>query len=534
GQSGIFLLLLAVDFCFIAPHGRFRYLGFSLLKDGHTPCLGVSLNITMMRTTITIIVLLTLSFGTKAQNFNVSYSSELLIESFSGSILLYLSKENPNPKDAFLPIELPPVYRVEALNLKPNEEIIFDDSSISYPVELSNIERGEYFIQAVFDRNLGGQFIATSPGNLYSEPIKVTLDKDFTKSTPIVCTRMVQEIPFNETERLKELKLKSSLLTEFHNEETFISGAVQLPEGYYESDSHYPVIFSVFGFGGNYKIHSGKGKYGFSEINNEPAIVVYLDGNCKEGHSTYANSDINGPWGDALVKEFIPELSKRYRTNDARFLFGHSSGGWTVLWLQINYPNTFAGCWASAPDQVDFRNWQGTNIYEDSNKFYSPEGAPLYDLLLAGKYPIVSANDLYTIESVVDRGEQFHSFDAVFSARDKNNEIRRLVNMENGSIDNATAHELFRRYDISYQLRNNWAFYEPLISNKIRISVGTSDNFHLNKAVELLEDEMKKLDASIEFKYFPGDHFTVFTDKYSEEGQAFLDICYQNWIQNNK
>jgi len=26
------------------------------------------------------------------------------------------------------------------------------------------------------------------------------------------------------------------------------------------------------------------------------------------GHSVYANSDNNGPWGDALIKEFIPAL----------------------------------------------------------------------------------------------------------------------------------------------------------------------------------------------------------------------------------
>ncbi|MGJ5642017.1 alpha/beta hydrolase-fold protein [Formosa sp. S-31] len=487
-----------------------------------------------MKTYFPVFLLLLLSFTICAQQIKVSYAGDQIKDAFSGSVVLYLSKENPNPKAAFLPIELPPVYRVEVTNLKPNEQVVFDDTSIFYPAELSNIERGDYYVQAVFDRNLGGQYMANSPGNLYSKPIKVTFDKRFDKVFELVCTEIVNDIPFSETNQLKELKLRSSLLSSFHNEDTYISGAVQLPEGYDASDVSYPVIFSVFGYGANYKLHSGKGKYVFHKLNNEPAIVVYLDGNCKEGHSVYANSDINGPWGNALVKEFIPELSKKYRTKDARFLFGHSSGGWTVLWLQMQYPETFSGCWSSAPDQVDFRNWQGSNIYEDSNKFYSEKGMLLYDLMLAGRFPIVSGKDLYGIEKVIDRGEQFHSFDAVFSSRDKNNQIRRLVNSTTGAIDNETARELFRRYDISYQLRHNWEFYKPLISNKMRISVGTADNFKLNSAVELLEGELEKLHANtaIEIEYFPGDHFTVFTEEYVAKGQAFLDSCYENWSAN--
>ena len=62
-------------------------------------------------------------------------------------------------------------------------------------------------------------------------------------------------------------------------------------------------------------------------------MELFLDGNCSWGHSTYANSDNNGPWGDAFVNEFLPALEKKYRCNGARFLAGHSSGGWSALWL---------------------------------------------------------------------------------------------------------------------------------------------------------------------------------------------------------
>jgi S-formylglutathione hydrolase FrmB len=480
-----------------------------------------------------ISIFLLLFVNLEAQKFEVSFSSEVMSESFSGNVILYLSKENKNPKDAFHYFELQPVFRVNVDEVVPEKSVVFDDNAVSYPVEISNLERGTYYVQAVFDRNLGGQFIGMSPGNIYSNSMQVHLDKNYNAIFHIDCDQIIDEIPFKETPYLKELKIKSKLISEFHQQDTYIAGAVSIPKEYYKNPKNtYPVIFSIFGFGGNYKIHAGDEKYHFSQLDNKPAIVVYLDGNCSEGHSVYANSDINGPWGDALVKEFIPELEKRFRTNTAKLLFGHSSGGWTVLWLQINYPDVFAGAWSSAPDPVDFRNWQGENLYETNNLFYDANGDLIADCTLAGRYPLVNAKDVYRMENVINRGEQMHSFDAVFSKIDANGNVIRLVDPVSGNV-NKKAIEYFKRYDISYQLRQNWAKYDGKIIGKIRISVGENDNWYLQKSVYLLEEEMKKTNAGIEFEYFPGDHLTVFTDDYREKGQAFLDKCYRLWLKDN-
>jgi len=465
-----------------------------------------------------------------AQKFEVSYDIGLIDNSFSGQVLLYLSKTNKTPKDVFVGLESTPIYRVSVTNLKPNETIVFDDSAISYPVELSNIERGDYYVQAVIDQNLGGQHIGSSPGNIYSKPTKISITKDFNSTFKINCNQLIGDIDFQETTLLKELKIKSKLLSDFHGKDIFIAGAISLPKDYFESETtEYPVIFSVFGYGANYKLHAGKGKYKFTNLGDKPVIVVYLDGNCPEGHSTYANSDINGPWGDALVNEFIPALEKTYRTNRANLLFGHSSGGWTVLWLQINYPKTFVGAWSSAPDQVDFRNYQNKNIYEINNMYYDEQGNYNADITIAGRFPVAFTKDLYQTEHVVYRGEQMHSFDAVFSSIDKEGNKIRLVNPINGNI-NKDAIKYFKRYDISLLLRNNWNAYKNSIEGKIRISVGEHDNFYLNKAVHLLDDEMKKLNANMEFEYYDGDHFTVFTNEYQEKGLEFLESCYNNWL----
>ncbi|MCV9385454.1 alpha/beta hydrolase-fold protein [Reichenbachiella ulvae] len=464
-----------------------------------------------------------------AQKFEVSYSPELMSDSFSGSVLLYLSKENPSPKDGFHIFERSPMFRVVVEDLQPGATLTFDDAALAYPVALSNIERGEYYVQALFDRKLKGQTINNGPGNLYSDPARFILDKNFDTVYTILCNQMVPEVTMKETDRMKELVVDSRLLSQFHDRPMQIAGAVQLPEGYDpKSKKKYPVVYSVFGFGANYKTHAGYPKYDIPMLGEEPAIVVYLDGRCLEGHSTYANSDINGPWGDALVKEFIPALEKKYQANGARFLFGHSSGGWTVMWLQTQYPETFAGAWSSAPDQVDFRNWQNINIYETKNLYYSPSGQPLSDVTIAGRIPVTSTKDMFRMEEILYRGEQMRSFDAVFGHRDEKGEIIRLVDLETGDI-NPEALPYFRRYDLSYQLRNNWDQYEKAIAGKILISVGEHDNFYLHKAVHLLDEEMQKLNADMQFAYYPGDHFTVFTEEYKQAGVAFLTECYAKW-----
>ena len=46
--------------------------------------------------------------------------------------------------------------------------------------------------------------------------------------------------------------------------------------------------------------------------------------------------------------------------------------------------------------------------------------------------------------------------------------------------------------------------------------------------------EMEKKNATIEFEYFPGDHFTVFTDDYQKKGTQFLEQCYKTWLAENK
>ena len=66
----------------------------------------------------------------------------------------------------------------------------------------------QYYIQILWDRNLGGRAIAESPGNLYNLSEKINITKDTKKVFSIVATQMIPVLPkFNEMEFVKMIVL---------------------------------------------------------------------------------------------------------------------------------------------------------------------------------------------------------------------------------------------------------------------------------------------------------------------------------------
>ena len=468
-----------------------------------------------------------------SQQFSVGYSKAAFDKPFSGKVFLYLNKDNREPRSGAVGIESFPCFAIDVKNVQPGQEVVFDDKAISYPAVLSDLERNEYYVQAVWDRDLGGRAIAESPGNIYSKTTRVKLTKDLKKIFSIQCTEVIPQQDFKDTKFVKELKVESPLLSAFHQRSFSLGAAVILPKSYYEQPQRkYPVIFTVFGYGGDYHTRSGDTILR-SSLDSLETITVYLDGNCRLGHSVYANSDNNGPWGDALVKEFIPELEKQYRCDGARLLRGHSSGGWTVLWLQTHYPSVFTACWSSSPDPVDFRDFQKINLYEGDNLYYAKDSSLRMVATIAGRFPWASMKQDCQMEYVVYRGEQMHSFDAVFSAKGADGNPETICDPMTGEV-NKKVFEHWKNYDISLYLRTNWDKLQKDLYGKIRVSVGEQDNFYLNSAVHLLDSEMKKLNTGFVFEYYPGDHFTVFSPEYRKAADHFLVTKYLQWQKENK
>lgn len=468
-----------------------------------------------------------------AQKIQATYSSSSFAGPFSGKVILYLSKELHSPKDAVDNIPSFCCFAITVKDIQPNSPVVFDDAAIYFPVKLSDIERGEYYAQVVWDRNTGGRNIGSCPDNMFNASVKFNFTKKIKQTFLIKCDSVIPNPTFVEVPFMKELKAHSDLLTAFYHRETTVDGAVNLPAEYYTDPSRkFPVEFVVLGYGGDYHWNSEDTLKAWP-LDSFPCIRVFLDGNCPWGHSTYANSVNTGPWGDALVNEFIPALEKKFRCNGARFVSGHSSGGWSSLWLQVNYPKTFAGCWSSSPDPVDFRNYEMIDIYKEKNMFYDQDSSLRVDGAIAGYsgMPWIFFKDDYRIENVLWRGEQYWSWNAVWGGKLSNGLPENICDPNTGIIDSVVASH-WKNYDISLILRTNWNELQPELDNKIRITAGNSDNYSLDKSVKLLESEMKKLNAKMEFVYYPGDHFTVWTNPtFVVDGQHFLAQKYVEWLK---
>src|SRR6266487_2621737 len=186
-----------------------------------------------MKRMILAVVQIFLSLLTFSQKFAVSYSATAYDKPFTGKVFLYLSKDNRGPKSGAVGIEPFPCFAIDVKNAKAGQAVFFDDKATSYPIVLSDVERNEYYVQAVWDRNLGGRAITESPGNIYSKPFKVNLTKDVKKKFSIQCNEIIPEQTFKDTKFVKELKIHSSLLSSFHHKPYSFGAAVILPKSYY-------------------------------------------------------------------------------------------------------------------------------------------------------------------------------------------------------------------------------------------------------------------------------------------------------------
>jgi pimeloyl-ACP methyl ester carboxylesterase len=303
-----------------------------------------------------------------------------------------------------------------------------------------------------------------------------------------------------------EVRMRSGSLSLFWRQPVAIEAHVLLPDSYYkEPTRHYPVMYWIQGFDG----------YGDPDLTETLAwqrpmralhkefILVFLDGMFNGGHQEFADSANNGPWGTALTTEFIPKTETYFRAINkpsARFVGGHSSGGWSALWLQVTYPDTFAGEWSISPDPVDFRDFLGVNLTAAApvNFFKNSDN-------LNGESVRMFANEAGW------KQRQFASFNAVFSPQDVDGKPEALFNLSTGIVDPAVARYWEQHYDISRILRDQWPSIEPKLQRKLHLFVGAQDNFHLNDSVLLLQKELNDLGSDAEIEVLPRfDHWTIF------------------------
>ncbi len=500
-----------------------------------------------------LVIALLFAATAAGQTFTVSLPAALADKPLDGRLLLLLSTD-PSAEPRFQITDGPKtqiVFGQDVEGWKPGTQIVFRPDTPGYPFgRLADLKPGRYYVQALLDiydtyhlkdgrvlklpvdRGEGRQW-NRAPGNLHSKPVPVELRRD--ARIALALDQSIPPIqPPKDTKYIRHIRIQSRLLSEFWGRPVYLGAHVLLPHGF---DEHPEARYPLMVFHGHFPADFGgfrteppdpglKPDYserfrlqGYNRIQQQEAydfyrkwisadfprfLVVEIQHANPYYDDSYAVNSANlGPYGDAIMRELIPEIERRFRgigQGWARFTYGGSTGGWEALAAQIFYPDDFNGTFAACPDPIDFRAYTLINLYEDRNAYFV-EG-PHHRVPRPGKRnwlgeASVTLEQMNRMELALGTrsrsGQQFDIWEAVYSPAGPDGYPARIFDKITGAIDRKVAEYWRENYDLRYILERDWGKLGPRLRGKIHIYVGDMDNYYLNNAVYLMEETLKKL-----------------------------------------
>ena len=498
--------------------------------------------------------------------FAVSFPSSRSTLPLDGRLLLLLSTDS-TAEPRFQISDGPNtqlVFGLDVDSLRPGQSATIGTDAPGYPVaSLAQLPAGRYRVQALlnryetFRRSDGkvvklppdkgeGQQWNRKPGNLYSTPRWIQLDPRQSQVVRISLDQEIAPIPDPpETRYVKHVKIQSRLLSEFWGRPMYLGAHVLLPEGFEQHpDARYPLVVNHGHFPADFEgfrpeppdttiacDYSERFRLEcYNRIQQQLAHQFYRDWTgpgfprvllIEIQHPTpyyddsYAvNSSNNGPYGDAIMRELIPEIERRFRgigQGWARFTYGGSTGGWEAMAVQMFYPDEFNGAWVACPDPIDFRAYTVVNLYEDTNAYWVGsrwKRTPRPGLRNWLGHVSATLMEMNRREAVIGSrgrsGDQWDIWQAVYSPAGDDGYPKPIWDKMTGTIDRSVAEYWREHYDLSHILRRDWKTLGPKLRGKLKIYVGDMDNYYLNNAVYLVEDFLKNVtdppaDAEIDY-----------------------------------
>ena len=480
--------------------------------------------------------------GAQGPRFEVTIDPGARAAPLTGRVVVFVSKQQqPEPRLVLGP-HGPAIFGVDVQALRAGAPAIVDARAASYPMRLDSLPPGEYFVQAVVNvyeplkradghtiwARMGDgrvEFFTNAAGNLHSEVQRVVIAPRDTAVTRLTVAKVIPAEPMPvDTEWLKHVRIQSAKLTRFWGRPVFIHAHVLLPKGYAEHpEVRYPSVYALghgrapFSFsttpssrprGDINRVTGTESGYDFYQswtTDSFPRVVaITLEQATPYFADSYSvNSANNGPYGDAIVEEVIPELERRFRLIAkpyARHLEGASTSGWQTLALQLRNPDYFGGAWVLQPDPIDFRRHQHVNIYEDTNAFAIPAGQYItaerpFRRSVEGQ-PVWSMRQVSRFEDVLGSrgrsGYQLEAWEAVFGPVSPDGYPVPLWDKRTGSIDRAVANAWRDGgYDLREYAQRNWTTLGPKLAGKLHFFAGDMDDFYLNLAVYRFEEFLK-------------------------------------------
>jgi Putative esterase len=425
-------------------------------------------------------------------SFQVHFDEQVFDGPFTGAVFVAFvgPDETREPRTTMHAwFGAPPLLRFEVSAGKGELLLAPTAAAACSPNDWSEVQAGKWRVQVIARRSPTGRQAGLSPGDVFSDVIDISYDPTSNSAVELRLNHVVDDGNFSETDRVRLFEFVSPALSDFHGFEYTMQAGVCLPRNY-QPGERYPVVYSITGFGGTAKSIAGWERRTRKGSPLDECIIVVPDASNLYGHSVFCDSDSIGPWGHALVYELIPALEEKFGGAGAeqRYVTGVSSGGWSSLWLQVAYPEEFAGCWSHVPDPIDFFDFQQINLYEPladgtpRNMYVDEKGEPRPLARRAGKVAL-TYEDFVRREDVLNPGGQIRSFEGTFSPLGADGTPSRVFDVETGVVNHEVAKH-WRKYDISHILLTQWDELRGSLAGKIHVYAGAQDTFYLEGAVE--------------------------------------------------
>jgi len=527
--------------------------------------------------------------------FAISFPASRSGQPLDGRVLLFISddgKSEPRTQtDQYRANSTRPIFGVDVDAMQPDTDVVIDQSVVGWPVRsVKDIPAGDYWVQALinryetFHRSDGhtikmpmdkgeGQRWQAKPGNLYSKPVKLHIDPARGGDIRIAVDQEIPPVkPPVDTALVKYVRVQNDRLTKFWGRPMQLGAIVTLPYGWdTHPDARYPLVIhhghyprNAEGDGWRETPPDARAREGQRE-QQRAAYQFYKDWNgpgfprmihVLVQHPTpyfddsYAvNSANNGPYGDAITRDLIPYLEKRFRGIGepwARVLIGGSTGGWEAFGVQVFYPDDYNGAWALCPDPIDFRSYRSVNIYDEHNAYYYEDNPwkktpkPGYRDYRDHLYSTFEDRNLVEL-ALGTHGRSAGQHDAwasVFGPVGDDGYYKALYDKATGAIDPDVARYWRDHYDLRYIMERDWKTLEPKLRGKIHITSGTMDNGYLNNAVYQTEEFFKKANPPADVEIVYGERrehcFTGDTEHSNVVGSRTLHQRYMpamaKWI----
>lgn len=498
------------------------------------------------RPAVALLALLLAASAAAGVKFTVTLDRSAAKQPLSGRLLVMLVRARATQSS---PLDGPnfedpqPMFGIDARGLAPGASLTVDDAATSFPTAPSQLEPGSYRAAARLDLVRRNSNWRRDAGNLYSDEVTVRVERGAEQIVALTLAHATEIDTEPEVQGVELFAVRSALLSSFWQRDVLLRAGVVFPLEH-DAARSYPAVYEVPGYGDDHRAAYRRARRSAAAPAGTPAHTlarntfwIVLDPESANGHTLFANSDNNGPCGDALVRELIPALEAKYGLSArpaARLLRGHSSGGWSSVWLALNYPDTFGAAWASSPDPVDFRRFQLVDIYAAANMYTSHAGTtttPAADDIASyrqsGKTRMTIRQE-NAMEQVVGpdntSAQQWDSWQAVFGPRNANGHPAALYDPLTGAIDHAIA-EQYRRFDVAALLRAAPQKYGPVLKQRVRILVGDQDSFYLDGAVKLLKQELDQLELA---PSPGGEHGSIEVLPGFDHGSIFMAPQLQN------